>query len=39
MAKIYYTRIKAEIMTINEVPQRWRASVQELLDSDDKQEE
>lgn len=39
MAKIYYTRIKAEIMTIDEVPPRWRATVQALLDADDKQEE
>ena len=35
MAKIYYNRIKAEIMTIEEVPQRWRAAVQELLDADE----
>lgn len=34
MAKIYYKRIKAEIMTIDEVPQRWRAAVQALLDAD-----
>lgn len=33
MAKIYYKRIKAEIMTIEEVPQRWRAAVQALLDA------
>lgn len=35
MAKIYYKRIKAGIMTIEEVPERWRAAVQELLDADD----
>lgn len=35
MARIYYKRIKAEIMTIEEVPQRWRAAVQELLDADE----
>jgi hypothetical protein len=34
MAKIYYKRIKAEIMTIEEVPQRWRAAVQALLDAE-----
>lgn len=35
MAKIYYKRIKAEIMTIEEVPQRWRAAVQALLNTDE----
>ena len=35
MARIYYNRIKAGIMTIEEVPQRWRAAVQVLLDQDD----
>ena len=35
MAKIYYNRIKAGIMTIDEVPLRWRAAVQELLDQDE----
>lgn len=34
MAKIYYNRIKAGIMTIEEVPTRWRAAVQALLDAD-----
>lgn len=34
MAKIYYKRIKAGIMTIEDVPERWRAAVQELLDAD-----
>ena len=34
MAKIYYKRIKAGIMTINEVPERWRAEVQRMLDED-----
>ena len=33
MAKIYYNRIKAGIMTIDEVPERWRAKVQALLDA------
>lgn len=35
MAKIYYRRIKDGIMTIDEVPERWRAAVQELLDADE----
>ena len=34
MAKIYYRRILAGIMTIEEVPERWRAAVQALLDGD-----
>ena len=32
MAKIYYNRIKAGIMTIEDVPMRWRNAVQKLLD-------
>ena len=32
MAKIYYNRIKAGLMTIEEVPQRWRAAVEKLLE-------
>ena len=35
MAKIYYNRIKAGIMTIEEVPLRWRAQVQAMLDEDE----
>jgi len=35
MAKIYYNRIKAGIMTIDDVPERWRAAVQKMLDEDD----
>ena len=35
MARIYYNRIKAGIMTIEEVPERWRAAVQALLDADE----
>lgn len=35
MAKIYYKRIKAGIMTIDDVPLRWRQAVQELLDADE----
>ena len=34
MAKIYYRRIKSGNMTIEEVPKRWRAAVQALLDAD-----
>lgn len=34
MAKIYYKRIKAEIMQIDEVPKLWRAQVQALLDAE-----
>lgn len=34
MARIYYKRIKAGIMTIDEVPERWRAEVQRMLDED-----
>ena len=33
MAKIYCKRIAAGLMTINEVPELWRAKVQELLDA------
>jgi len=35
MAKIYYKRIKAGLMTIEEVPARWREAVQEMLDNDE----
>ena len=35
MAKIYYNRIKAGIMTIEEVPARWQAAVRALLDEDE----
>ena len=34
MAKIYYRKIKAGSMTINEVPEHWRDAVQALLDAD-----
>lgn len=36
MAKIFYKRIKAEIMTIDEVPLKWRHKVQAMLDADKK---
>jgi hypothetical protein len=32
MAKIYYRRIVAGEMTLEEVPKRWREEVQKLLD-------
>jgi hypothetical protein len=32
MAKIYYRRIVAGKMTLEEVPERWREEVQKLLD-------
>lgn len=35
MAKIYYRRIKDGIMTIEEVPERWRAEVERLLEDDE----
>ena len=35
MAKIYYKRIKAGLMTLDDVPERWKAAVQALLDADD----
>lgn len=35
MAKIYYRRIKDGIMTIVEVPERWRAEVEKLLEADE----
>ena len=34
MAKIYYKKIKVGEMTIEEVPERWRAAVQAMLDND-----
>ncbi len=36
--KIYYNRIKAGIMTIKDVPARWRAAVQAMLDEDEQGE-
>lgn len=35
MAKVYYRKIKAGQMTIDDVSQRWKAAVQELLDEDE----
>ena len=34
MVKIYYRRIKAGLMTIEDVPLRWREAVQKMLDED-----
>lgn len=34
MAKIYYRRIKAGEMTLEEVPARWYDTVKALLDAD-----
>ena len=31
MAKIYVRKIKAGLMTIEDVPERWRAEVEKLL--------
>lgn len=38
MAKIYYNRIKAGIMAIEDVPLLWRANVQVLLNADNIEE-
>ena len=35
MAKIYHERIKAGIMTLQEVPARWQAKVKALLEVDE----
>nr|DAF87194.1 MAG TPA: hypothetical protein [Myoviridae sp. ctPkm1]DAO09804.1 MAG TPA: hypothetical protein [Caudoviricetes sp.] len=34
MARFYYGRIKRGKLTIEDVPERWRAKVQALLDAD-----
>jgi hypothetical protein len=34
MAQIYYELIKKGLKTIDDVPERWRAAVQALLDAD-----
>ena len=34
MAKVYYKRIKAGLMTIDEVPAKWKVEVQAMLDAD-----
>lgn len=35
MAKIYYKRIKAGMMTIDEVPAKWRQEVSDMLTADE----
>jgi hypothetical protein len=35
MAKVYYRKIKAGLMTIEEVNERWRAEVEALLEADE----
>lgn len=35
MAKIYYNRIVAGLMTIEEVPTRWREAVREMLEAEE----
>ena len=35
MAKIYYRQIKAGKITIDDVPDHWKAAVQALLDADE----
>jgi len=34
MAKIYYRKIKAGEMTLDQVPERWREEVREMLEHD-----
>lgn len=34
MAKIYYKRIIAGEMTLEDVPERWRAQVKKMLESE-----
>lgn len=34
MAKIYLKRILAGLMTIDQVPEKWRAEVQAMLESE-----
>lgn len=34
MARLYYKRIKANLMAIKNVPQLWQAQVQALLDAE-----
>ena len=34
MAKIYYRRILAGLMTLEDVPERWREEVRRMLEDD-----
>ena len=36
MAKIYYRKIRGGAITIEQIPERWREAVQELLKGDDR---
>ena len=38
MAKIYVRKIKAGQMTIDNVPERWRAEVEKLLENESEEE-
>ena len=35
MARIYYRRIKAGEITLEDVPPRWREAVQQMLEEDE----
>ena len=35
MAKVYYRKIKSGLMTVDDVPDRWREEVQRMLDEDE----
>ena len=35
MAKIYYRRIKDGVITLDDVPARWKEAVKALLDEDE----
>lgn len=37
MAKIYKNRIESGIMTIDEVPDRWKEATKKLLEEDNKE--
>lgn len=39
MAKIYKNRIKDGIMTLDEVPERWKEATKELLEAEEKHDE
>lgn len=34
MAKLYFKRIKADLMTVDQVPTLWRTQVQALIDAE-----
>lgn len=34
MAKLYFKRIKADLMTVDQVPALWRTQVQALIDAE-----